>query len=329
MTKIYRWGIIGCGKIAAKFAQDLRHVPNAQLYAVASRSSDNATAFAAKFDAGTAYDSYEKLVRDPKVDVVYIATPHTYHYEHTLLCLKHNKAVLCEKPFAMNEKQVQEMIATAKEQSCFLMEAFWTYFLPHFTEVEKFVQSGAYGTIRRMEANFGFKADPNPEGRLFNKALGGGSLLDIGIYPLFLSLVFLGMPETVEATAQISDTGVDKRCDMLLTYPGGVQAKLYSTLVEETDSTAEIFMENGSVRMNTRFHEPTKLTYTTPDTIRTVPNSVDSIGYNFEAVHVQHMLNEGRTESTIMTFEKSLQLIQLLDRVRECIGLEYEGNTGA
>ena len=199
--KTIQWGIIGLGRIANKFATDLSTVEDSQLVAVASRSQQKADKFAFKYNSKKAYDSYEKLVKDSQVDAVYIATPHRFHKEHTLLCLRHKKAVLCEKPFAMNLQDVTEMVEVAKEHNVLLMEALWTFFLPHFNYVIDVVKSEKFGKLKSLEADFGFFHPYDIEHRLFNKQLGGGSLLDIGIYPIFVALSSLGKPKSIAAAA--------------------------------------------------------------------------------------------------------------------------------
>jgi len=322
-TKIYKWGIIGPGKIAHKFAEGLTEVPGAELYAVASRSLAKAEEFAKEFNATKFYGSYKDLIKDEEVDIIYIATPHVFHYEHTLLCLKHKKAVLCEKPFAMNKEQVNEMILTAKKENIFLMEALWTYFLPHYQYVLELVKSEKFGKITGLEANFGFEAPYLPEKRLFNKDLGGGSLLDIGIYPVFAALTLLGKPDSISAKAEFSETGVDESCSIVFNYQNGVRANLLSTINKNTTTSATINFEKATVTINRRFHEPTSVTILHNNKEETISFDVNTNGYNFEAEHVQQMLAQGRTESTIMSFEKSLELIGLLDEIREEIGLVY------
>jgi predicted dehydrogenase len=190
-TKTIRWGIIGLGRIAHKFAQDLQTVEGCELYAVASRAQEKADAFALQYHASKAYNTYEALTNDAQVDAVYIATPHVLHKGNTIMCLKKGIAVLCEKPFAMNLEEVIEMIAVAKAHNILLMEALWTYFLPHYQYVLKTLESKTYGNILKMEADFGFYREFNGEARFFKKSLGGGSLLDIGIYPIFAALSIL------------------------------------------------------------------------------------------------------------------------------------------
>ncbi|WP_299439406.1 Gfo/Idh/MocA family oxidoreductase [uncultured Aquimarina sp.] len=324
MKKKYCWGIIGCGKIAHKFAEDLATIPNATLYAVASRDTKKAKDFGKAYNVFRCYGSYQELITDPKVDIIYIATPHVFHYENTLMCLHHKKAVLCEKPFAMNSKQVKEMIAVAKRNNTFLMEALWTYFLPHYIYALKAIKSNDLGTIKNLKADFGFASSYDPKNRLFNKKLGGGSLLDVGIYPLFAALSILGNPDKIEANATFDKNGIDENCTMLLTYKNNVQASLYSSITKETNTEAIIELEKGIITINTRFHEPSSVIITKNGISKLHEFPVSTNGYSFEAIHVQEMLAQGTMESTVMTFETSLQLINLLDTVRNKINLQYE-----
>ena len=318
-----QWGIIGCGKIAQKFAEDLQSVPNATLHAVASRDQEKAKRFGDEFKSTVSYGSYEALVKDPDVEVIYIATPHVFHYENTILCLNHKKAVLCEKPFAMNLKQVTKMIEVARSNNVFLMEALWTYFLPHYRYVLELIQSKELGEVKNLEADFGFSAPFDPNGRIFNKSLGGGSILDVGIYPLFAALSLIGYPDSVKAEAEIGDTGVDHKCRMILKYQNDVEANLFSAITQQTQTTAKIELEYGTIMINSRFHEPSSVTIKKEGNTELFEFPVTTNGYNFEAEHVQQMLLQKRTESDSMTFEKSLQLIKLLDTVRNEVGLQY------
>ncbi|WP_417886899.1 Gfo/Idh/MocA family protein [Zunongwangia sp.] len=323
MKTSFNWGIIGAGKIAKKFALGLEHVTGGSLYAIASRSENKAQDFAADFKAKKAFGDYESMLQDPELDVVYIATPHVFHLEHTLLCLKHKKAVLCEKPFAMDRAQVEKMIDFAQKQDVFLMEAMWTHFLPHFRYVVDIIKAETYGKITALEADFGFEAPVDFNNRIYNKSLGGGSLLDIGIYPIFAALSFLGKPDKIEAKAKMTKTEVDAQSEITFYYPNKVQAQLASSIDKETSTIAKIQLEKAKILINSRFHEPSTVTITTEKEQFTKEFGVTSNGYNFEAEHVQQMLAEGRKESSEMSFAKSLELIEMLDRVRKKIGLKY------
>ncbi|KAB1068624.1 Gfo/Idh/MocA family oxidoreductase [Tamlana haliotis] len=321
--KTINWGIIGLGKIADKFATDLQCVPGARLYAVASRTQNKANAFAEKHQATKAYNSYDLLAKDNQVDAVYIATPHALHIENTLLCLEHGIPVLCEKPFAMNAEEVNDMIAKAKQNNVLLMEALWTYFLPHYQYVLDCVHQKTFGNIKKLEANFGFYRAFDDNSRLFNKSLGGGSLLDIGIYPIFAALSTLGIPEHINAQATYFDNGADSSCNMIFNYKNGVIAHLKSSLKEDLPTEAIFHFEKATVKINGKFHEPSTVTVTTNNNEETIDFNYKTIGYSYEAGHFNALIHQGKTESDLMTFDFSKQLITTLDRVRELIHLEY------
>ena len=327
MQRPYHWGIIGLGKIAAKFAEDLQRVKGAQLYAVASRSEERATEFAKRWNAPQTYGSYEALAAAPNIDVVYIATPHVGHAAATLLCLRSGKAVLCEKPFAMDSAEVAEMVSTARETKVFLMEAIWTRILPATLQLLEWIESGKLGRVQSLTADFGFRANPDPKRRLYNKALGGGALLDIGIYPVFLAQLLFGSPVTIEGLARMGATGVDLEDNLLLRFANDQHARLHATLAHHTPSDAWIYGTEGRVHLKGRWHESKAVTL--------YPNEGDPVrvelaadfkggrGYNLEAEHVMDCLQRGLTESPALPLDFSVQLMQTLDRIRAEIGLVY------
>lgn len=322
-SKKIRWGIIGLGKIANKFATDLVNVENTELLAVASRSQKKATEFAVKYNAKKAYNSYEELARDTAVDVVYVATPHSFHKEHALLCLQHKKAVLCEKPFAMNWQEVAEMIAVAKENNVLLMEALWTFFLPHFIYVLDIVKSEKFGKLKRLEANFGFYTPYDTDSRLFKKKVGGGCLLDVGIYPIFATLSFLGVPDTIVANATFFENGTDSSNTMTFYYENA-KATLKSSLLEETPTHAVFTFEKAIIKINPQFHKPSTVTVFENEKEETIDFNYKTIGYSFEIEHFNNLLRENKKQSDIMTFQYSENLIKILDKVREIISLSYK-----
>jgi predicted dehydrogenase len=319
-----RWGILGPGRIAHKFAQDLLTLPDAQLYAVASTNQQRAEEFANEYNAPHAFGSYEELLSLPDLDVVYVATPHIKHHENALMLLKGGIPVLGEKPFAMNGEQVREMVETARTKGVFLMEALWSRFMPGIEKALELVQSGAIGKVVSVKADFGFKAPFSPESRLFDKALGGGALLDIGIYPLFLSYLILGRPTTIKASATFGSTDVDEQCGMVMTYANGAMAFLDSTLQAKTDCIGLIQGETGQIRIHGRFHETMGLSLIPAEG---EPTEFDftrtTHGYDYEARHVMQCLVEGRTESPLWSLDDSLNLIGLLDAIRAEAGIVY------
>lgn len=319
-----RWGIIGCGKIAEKFADDLMNVPNAKLNAVASRSLEKAQAFGQPYHCPHAFGSYEQLAQSGLVDVIYIATPHAQHCENTLMCLEAGVPVLCEKAFAINTSMVTSMIQKSQEKKVFLMEAIWTRFHPAINQIEDIIKAGTIGQIVHIVADFGFLADINPEGRLFNPALTGGSLMDIGIYPLFISKLLLGKPTQVKAVGVMAPTGVDMNVSVALTFPNGATASLFSTLAAQTDTTCTIYGSKGKIYIHGRFHETRGFTLTLdgeePQVFATERNGW---GYGYEASDVQRCLAEGRIENDKLPLQFSLELMELMDEIRAQIGLKY------
>jgi predicted dehydrogenase len=324
ITNIIRWGILGPGRIAQKFATDLQLVEGAVLQGVASRDKAKADAFARQFGAVASYGSYEELVADPAIDVVYIATPHVFHTSHTLLCLRYGKAVLCEKPFAMHAAEAESMIAEARLQKVFLMDAFWTRFIPSTEKVLSLLAENAIGQVEYLRADFGFVADNDPEKRVFNRSLGGGSLLDVGIYPVFLSLLLLGVPDRIHAMANFTQTGVDSVCTMLFDHPGGKKSVLESAITANTHIEAMIFGTQGTIRMHRRFHHTGTITITRNNgTSETIHTEVMGTGYCHEIIEVMDCLHKGHLESEKLPLSLTLDLIRTLDRIRKEIGLTY------
>lgn len=328
MSKTYNWAILGCGKIARKFANDLQLLPNARLYAAASRSIGNAQAFASDFGFEKAYGSYEALVNDPEVDVVYIASPHSHHCEHTLLCLNHQKAVLCEKAFAINSAEVKQMIDAARKNNTFLMEAFWTRFQPSFQKAMEMIRSGELGALKMVRSDFAFNAEYNPEKRLYNVGLGGGSLLDIGIYPIFMSLMALGKPSGIKTMASFCPTGAEETILMSFSYPGGEMASLVSSFASHSPTQTEYWFENGYLRLNRRFNTPTSVTWwKTQEEEQTITfEKGNGAGYEYEAAHVMECLDAGKKESELMPLSISADLMEIMDRVRTDAGIVFPGH---
>ncbi|MCB9266170.1 MAG: Gfo/Idh/MocA family oxidoreductase [Lewinellaceae bacterium] len=324
MARTYNWGIIGPGRIAHKFAQDLDKLPNARLHAVASRSEERAKAFALQYGAPHAYGAYEEITLCPDLDVVYIATPHPGHHDNTIMCLKAGIPVLCEKPFAMNSRQVQEMVDAAHSGDTFLMEAIWTRFTPSTTKALELIGHGMIGDVLSVKADFGFRAPFDPRGRLFDKALGGGSLLDIGIYPVFLALLVMGKPADIQALAHIGPTGVDEELGVLFKYNNGQMAHLHSSIRSYTKTEAFIYGERGTIHLHTRWHEPTTLSLILEDRRpRDYRFDYHTNGYSYEAEEVMHCLDHGLKESPLLPLSFSKGLMEVLDAIREKVGLIY------
>lgn len=322
-SKIINWGIIGAGKIAAKFATDLNTVPNSNLYAIASRNIEKAKVFAQEFNAYVAFGSYEELALDPNIDAIYVATPHSFHKAHTILCLNQHKPVLCEKPFAMNLKEVEDMIQLSKQNKTLLMEAMWTIFLPHYQYTQELIKNKHYGEVLKLEADFGFHPVYDETSRVFDKSVGGGSLLDIGIYPVFAALSTLGKPNTIDAKAEFFASGGDSECEIIFHYDNA-KAFLKSTLLEETKTEAIFHCENGTIKIKGRFHEPSSVVLIDRHgNTETKTFNYKTIGFSYEIEHFNQLIRDHKTESHIMSFKKSRQLISTLDDIRKLIDLVY------
>lgn len=324
MEKTWNWGILGAGHIAHKFAAGLKLLPKANLYAVGSRSQERAEAFAGEVGMTKAYGSYEELVSDPLVDIVYIASWHTSHYRDTLLCLNHGKHVLCEKPAAINGKQLEVMVNTACSKKLFLMEALWTRFLPSFRKCEELLISGIIGELRIIESDFCMNIPFDPSHRVYNPKIGGGSLLDIGIYPVFCA-VTLGSPVTaLTANAIRNDQGVDTFCSVRTTHANGERSILFSTLNAPGRNETLLHGSEGMLRLNSRWHTPTTLDVIHKDeTVEKILFDEPGNGYQYEAAEVMHSLDAGHTTSELWSIGHSVGLMQLLDRIREQAGIVY------
>ncbi len=327
--RTFNWGIIGPGRIARKFADDLRTLPNARLHAVASTSAERASAFAGEYGAPHAFGSYAELVNCPGLDVVYIATPHVMHAEHTLLCLEHGIPVLCEKPFAMNLAEARRMVHTAHRQRVFLMEALWTRFIPAMDHALNLIAEGEIGEVHTVKSDFGFRMPFDPQSRLYNKSLGGGALLDIGIYPALLNLLVFGKPEAedVQAAATFTTTDVDESCVFTFQYPGNRLAISHATVAAITPVEASIYGTEGTIYLHPRWHHAQQLTISRyegrEEKKRTVDLPYSGWGYAFEAAHVMDCLEKELLESTLLPLDFTLDLVETLDIIREKIGLEY------
>ena len=324
--KITNWGILGPGKIAHKFAQDLALVPGARLHAVASRSLEKAQEFAAQYGAPHALGSYEELVRVPDLDVVYVATPHSEHRAHALLCLRAGRAVLCEKALARNSAEVADLVAAARANQVFLMEALWTCFMPATQKARELVSTGAIGRPVHVVADFGFAAPYDPASRLFDPALAGGALLDIGLYPLLMGKLLLGEPAVVKAAGTLTATGVDLSCSLALAYPGGATASFYATLAATTGTTATIYGTEGRLELHHKFHHAHRLTlHRDHEAPREFTFADAGYGYHHEAQHVQECLAAGLLESPVVPWPFSRELMATLDEIRRQLGVRYPG----
>jgi predicted dehydrogenase len=324
MSEKINWGIIGLGNIAAKFAADLQYSETSQLYGVASRNLNKAKKFSTKYNAQKYYGSYQALANDPEIDIIYVATPHVFHFENTMMCLKQNKAVLCEKPMGMNAKEVRLMIEEARSRNLFLMEGLWTRFIPATEKLIELLAQDVIGHVISIQADFGFKGDSNPENRVLNKNLGGGSLLDIGIYPIYLSLLVLGIPTNITATAQLTETGVDRFCSMEFHYENGAKADLKSTIEADTPTEAFINGTTGTLKLHRRFHHTEKITHTHNDEDTILDIKYKGNGYIHEIEEVNSCFFNRNIESSKLPLQMTLDLSVVMDTIKDKIGLKYD-----
>jgi len=319
----FKWAILGPGSIANSFAKGLSVINDAELYAIGSRSLTRADAFAKEYNAAMAYGSYEEMAEDKAIDCVYVCTPHPMHYDAVLLCIKHGLNVLCEKPFAMNKKEAQIMIDSAREKGVFIMEAHWTRFLPAIRQAISWIDDGKIGDIRMIHCDFSFRTEFNPESRLIKKELGGGGLLDVGSYTLSIAtMLFKGEPEIITSVADIGKTGIDEQAAMLLRYKGGQIAVLSCGVRTSTYQTLNIFGETGSININ-NFWYTDSATLKVNDAEPLVFTEKEGNGYNYEAIAAMEAMRAGKRECSVMPHSDTLKIAGLSDTIRQQWGLKY------
>ena len=318
------WGIIGPGRIAHKFAQGLAVIPDARLTAVASRSLDRAKKFAGKYNIPYAYEGYDKILSNAEVDIVYIATPHSEHFNNTLMCLEDKMPVLCEKPFTINLKQLASLVEVARSKKVFMMEAIWSLFLPSVQKVLEIRDSGRLGKIRGMIADFCFNLPYDPEHRGYNLELGGGALLDIGIYPVFLALLTMGRPDEITSMAVLAPTGADESCSMLFKYKNQAIADLKCSFTSDGPVEATFLFEKGRVRINRKWFTPSTMSVIDEkEHVGELSFDHGGNGYHYEAIESMRCLTEGLTESPMLPLSFSLELMEILDEIRRQCGIVY------
>jgi predicted dehydrogenase len=326
MSDKIRWGIIGTGSIAHKFAEGLKSAKNAELVAVGSRSAETANKFGDEFGVPRRYDSYGKLAADGDVQAVYISTPHPMHKDNSIVCLEAGKAVLCEKPFTINAKEASKVIEVAGERKVFLMEAMWTRFLPVMVKLRQLLADKAIGKVRMLQADFGFRATFNPLSRLFNPKLGGGGLLDVGVYPISLAnMIFGDEPEQVFSLAEIGWTGIDEQAAMILGYHGNSQLAVLATGVRtSTPQQATIIGTDGTITIPSWWHGQ-EMTLTANGQTQQIPCPMEGNGYNYEADEVARCLEAGLLESDVMPLAGTLAVMNVMDEMRMQWKMTYPG----
>ncbi|MBX9393003.1 Gfo/Idh/MocA family oxidoreductase [Streptomyces sp. TRM72054] len=325
-----RWGILATGGIAAAFTADLVDLPDAEVVAVASRSSDSAKAFAERFGIPRAYGDWDGLARDEDVDVVYVATPHSAHRAAAGLCLTAGRNVLLEKPFTLNVREAEELVALARERGRFLMEAMWMYCSPLMRRLKALVDDGAVGAVRSVQADFGLSGPFPPSHRLRDPQQGGGALLDLGVYPVSFAQLLLGEPSDIVARAVLSDEGVDLQTGALLSWESGALASVHCSIVGGTPVAASVTGSHGRIDIPSGFFHPDRFVLHRDgrDPEEFVHDSAAGAAHNslkHEAREVMRALRAGETESPLVPLDGTLAVMRTLDAIRDRIGVRYPG----
>jgi len=324
VSELIRWGVLGAGTIATTFCDDLRLLPDHEVVAVGARTPGTNAAFAERFGVPHVHGSYADLVADPDVDVVYVATPHPWHRDAALLAIEAGKAVLVEKPFTMDAAQARTLVASARERGTFLMEAMWTRFLPHMEQVRELLASGRIGDVVGVHAEFVEHREVPAEHRIYAPELGGGALLDLGVYPLSFASMVLGTPTHVSAASEPAPTGVDAQTSMLLGYASGAHALLSCGFRGSAENRASIVGTRGRIDIAGQFWRPTTYAVLDRDGARTeVDARADGHGIRFEAAEVARCLRAGLSESPVLPLDETVAVMETLDEVRRQIGLHY------
>ncbi|HKL99718.1 MAG TPA: Gfo/Idh/MocA family oxidoreductase [Mobilitalea sp.] len=323
--KTIHWGILGAGNIAATFATAINYLEASKLTAIASRNLDKAKKFADRFHIDKAYGSYEELVQDPEIDVIYIATPHTEHKTNAAMCITNGKAVLCEKPFTLNAGDSEFLISLAREHKVFLMEAMWTKFLPVTRMVKNWLKEGRIGEIRHFKVSFGYHSDFDINSRIYNPDLAGGALLDVGVYPISYVIHMMDrLPDQVISSAVIGRSGVDEQNIIILKYDNGVLADLSSAVSVETGYDAVIMGDKGKIIIPSFWEAQSAELYDNNNTLLdTYKYPFTSNGYAYEAEEVSQCLRDGKLESDIIPLKDTLDIMKIMDEIRAQWGLTY------
>lgn len=324
MRTEFKWGILASGGIAQAFARDLSYLNNHIVAAVGSRSQGSADSFAAEFPGCKAYGSYEELVADPTLDAIYIASPHPYHVSNTLLALNAGKPVLCEKPFTINATEARQMKSAADTNGVALMEAMWARFLPHMHKVREIVASGILGEIWAVEADHGQRLADHANPRHWEPSLGGGALLDLGIYPISFAHMILGVPNKITASATFTDKGVDASSTAIFDYKSGAQAILTSNMMVSTPCRATICGTLGKIEIDRTFYNPAAMRVIIhKGKVTEYPNDYKGHGLREQALEFERVVRSGAMNSSILTPDESILIMESLDEVRRQIGLIY------
>lgn len=320
----FHWGILGTGGIASAFVDDLTLLDGHSVLAVGSRTLSKAQEFANNISGATAYGSYEELVANPDVDAIYIATPHPFHKAHTMLALSAGKPVLCEKPFAISADQAQAMIDCAERNNVALLDAMWTRYLPHIATLREILASGVLGKIQTLEADHGQRLADQNIPRLVDPTLGGGALLDLGVYPISFAHLVLGAPSAITARAVMSDRGVDAQTSAIFDYTSGAQALIHTTMIAQTACRAVVSGLLGRLELDGTFYNPTDMRVILFDgTLTEYPNTYVGHGLREEAVEMARVVRAGLLESPLMPWSETIAVMKTMDEIRDQIALVY------
>ena len=323
--KTYNYGIIGPGRIATSFCKALQRSDRVKIFAVASRDIGRAESFAGQFGASRVYGGYEALVKDPDIDVIYIATPHAFHAELAMLCLHNKKPVVCEKPLTLDHASAVKVVNAARDNNTFMLEGMWSRFNPAVNLAKELIEAGTIGEVRHLTADFGFKKEYDPKSRLYDLALGGGSILDVGIYPLFLALFILGKPDSIQTNAHLAPTGADESCGFTLHYKYGATAQLFSSMIVETRKDAEICGTRGSIVIQAPWYKSMGLIVSKEGSAEErIPLPYAGNGFEFQIEEVTRCLDLGLIESPLMTHEFTLLKAQISDEILRQAGVRYK-----
>nr|WP_299337764.1 Gfo/Idh/MocA family oxidoreductase [Allomuricauda sp.] len=323
MDKKIKWGIIGLGRIAKLFAEDLRLVEDAELVAVASSSMERSKLFAKEFGNPRAYSSYKELFNDANVDVVYIATLHHTHCQFSIEAMNHKKHVLCEKPIAISQEEAKQMVEASIRNKVFFMEAFWSRFNPSIVKIKELVSQGKIGKLRYINAEFTFyKLDDDPQSRSLNVDLAGGSLLDMGVYPIFLSYLLLGKPKEILARSQFHKTGAEIQTSILFQYENA-QSILYSGFANNTDMKAKICGEKGEIFITPNWHETQGFQTIVGGDSQFYELPTKGKGFTHEIDEVHECIRNEKNESSRWSHQNSVELIGIVDKIRLNSGIKF------
>ncbi|MDE0545846.1 Gfo/Idh/MocA family protein [Microbacterium sp. C7(2022)] len=321
-----RWGILATGGIAHAFASDLR-TAGREVVAVGSRRAEAAATFASHFDIARSYGSYEELAGDPDVDIIYVATPHPMHKEHALLALTHGKHVLVEKPFALNAEEAEEIRAAAAERGLLAMEAMWTRYLPHMIRIREIIEDGTLGEIRAVVADHTQKISSDPSHRLNALELGGGALLDLGIYPISFAWDILGEPVGIAAAARLSETGADAEVATIMTHMNGALSTSLSASRSAGPNVASVIGTDARIDIDRVWYTPSSFRVVAADgtVIETFVSDIEGRGMQFQALAAERYVASGALDSDLLPIAESVAIMETLDEVREMIGVRYPG----